>query len=195
MPRLALPVAVLAFAVPLAAGCGGGGGSTTTTEQATTTEQTTTAEQTASATDWANGFCSAFKDWSSEMTGIGQDLQNEPTKDNLQATGDKIKTANANLADSLKALGRPDIENGGQAKDVVDELADQIKSDSDQISNALKDVSSASEIVTAASTLTATLATLQTQVTNALSELQKIGESQKQALKDALANASACQSS
>jgi hypothetical protein len=193
MRRLALPVAVLALAVPLAAGCGGGGdgggGSTTTTEETTTTEQT------ASATDWANGFCSAFKDWSSEMSGISQDLQSNPTKDNLQATGDKIKTANGNLADSLKALGRPDIENGGQAKDVVDKLADQIKSDSDQISNALSDVSSASDIVTAASSLTSTLATLQTQVTNALSQLQTIGENQKQALKDALTNASACQSS
>ena len=191
MRRFAVPVAVLALAVPLAAGCGGGGGSSTTSSTTTTTTST---ESTSSATDWANGFCSAFKDWSNELKGLGQDLQSNPTKDNLEASGDKIKSANENLSDQLKDLGRPDIEGGQQAKDVVDQLADQIRSDSDQIANALKDISTASDIVTAASTVTSTLVTLQSQVTSALSQLKTISADSGDALKNALSDASACQS-
>lgn len=189
MRRFAVPLAALAVAIPLVAGCGGGGG-----DESSTTTSSTTTEATSSATDWANGFCSAFKDWSSTMTGIGQDLQGNPTKDNLQATGDKIRGANDDLADGLETLGRPDIDNGDQAKDVVDRLGDQIRSDSDQIAGALTNIANATDIVAAASTITTSLTTLQTQVNNALSELKRIGASQKEALKEALANATSCQS-
>src|SRR5215203_4925372 len=182
-------VAASLIAVPFVAGCGGGGGSSSTTSSTTTASST---ESTASATDWANGFCGAFKDWSNTLKPIGQNLQSNPTKDNLQAAGDDIKGANETLADDLKGLGKPDISGGDEAKSAVNTLADQIKADSDTISNALSNTSTAGELVAAASAVTTTLLTLQNQVKNTLSQLKTIN-SENGSLKDAFSDASNCQ--
>ena len=117
--------------MPFVAGCGGGGGDSSSTSSSTTTATST--ESTASAGDWANGFCGAFKDWANTLKPIGQSLQSNPTKENLQSAGDDIKGANETLADDLKGLGKPDISGGDEAKSAVNTLADQIKADSDAI--------------------------------------------------------------
>ena len=96
---------------------------------------------------WVNGFCSAFKDWTSALKPIAQSLQSTPTKENLQSSVGDIKDANKTLADDLKGLGKPDVSGGGQAKDVVDKLADQIKSELDQIAGALDNLSTTSDLV------------------------------------------------
>ena len=189
MRRFAVPVAVLAVALPLAAGCGGGGGSSSTS-----TETTTSSETTAAAGDWANGFCSAFKDWTAALKPIAQSLQSTPTKANLQSSVGDIKDANATLADDLKGLGKPDVSGGGQAKDVVDQLADQVKSDSDQIAGALDNLSTTSDLVAAAGVVTNTLLTLQSQVADALTQLKTISSNAGDSLKSAITNATACQS-
>ncbi len=191
MRRFAVPIAVLAVALPLAAGCGGGGGSSSTTTSGGTMTST---ETTAAAGDWANGFCSAFKDWTAALKPIAQSLQNTPTKANLQSSVGDINDANETLADDLKGLGKPDVSGGGQAKDVVDKLADQIKSDSDQIAGSLDNVSTTSDLVAAAGVVTNTLLTLQTQVADALSQLKTISANAKDSLKSAITNATACQS-
>jgi hypothetical protein len=190
MVRLLLALTVLATTAAFVAGCGGsGGGSSTTTESTTTT----TTESNASAGDWANGFCGAFKDWANTLKPIGQSLQSNPTKDNLESAGDDIKGANETLADDLKGLGKPDISGGDEAKSAVNTLADQIKEDSDTISNALSDISTAGELVAAASAVSSTLLTLQSQVKNTLSQLKTIN-ADNGTLKDAFNDASNCQS-
>jgi hypothetical protein len=158
-----------------------------------TAETTTSSASTASAGDWANGFCTAFKDWAAALTPIGQSLQNTPTKENLQSSVDTIKSANAALADDLKGLDKPDVEGGGQAKDVVDTLADQVKSDSDKIASSLDNLSTTSDLVAAASAVTTTLLTLQNQVKDALSQLKTISANAHDSLKNALTSATACQ--
>ena len=195
MRRFAVPVAVLAVALPLAAGCGGGGGGGSTTSSTTSSTTTTTSTQTtAAAGDWANGFCSAFKDWTAALKPIAQSLQNTPTQENLQSSVGDIKDANKTLADDLKGLGKPDVSGGGQAKDVVDQLADQIKSDSDQIAGALDNLSTTSDLVAAAGVVTNTLLTLQSQVADALTQLKTISSNAGDSLKSAITNATACQS-
>ena len=181
MRPLLVTVAVLAIAVPLVAGCGGGGGSSATTA----TNGTGT-----SATDWASGFCNAFSTWASALKPIGQDLQTNPTKENLQSSGDKIKSANEDLANDLRSLGKPDLPRAQEAKNVVDDLANQIKADSDKISEALSNTSSVSEIVQAASTIGTSLVNLQTQVGNAVSQLNSIDKTDS--LKNAFNDAAAC---
>jgi hypothetical protein len=126
------------------------------------------------------------------MKGIGNDLQSNPTKANLQSTGDDIKSANQTLVDDLRGLGRPDITPGQDAKDATDELATQIDADSDKITNSLEDLSSVSDLANAASVVTTTLATLQTQVNNTVNQLQSIAQDDSGSLKDALKNASSC---
>lgn len=188
--RAAVLLAALGVAVPFVAGCGGGGSSTTT---GSTTTATST-ESTASATDWANGFCGAFKDWANALKPIGQSLQSNPTKENLQSAADDIKSANETLADDLKGLGRPDITGADEVKSAVNTLADQIRTASDTISSALSNVSSATEIVAAASTLSTALLTLESQVKSTVNQLKQIDASGDGSLKDALTNASNCKS-
>jgi hypothetical protein len=188
--RVAVVVAALGLAVPFVAGCGGGSGDSSSTTETTAT--TTTGESTAAAGDWANGFCGAFRDWANTLKPIGQSLQSNPTRDNLESAGDDIKDANDTLADDLKGLGKPEISGGDEAKSAVNTLADQIKEDSDTISNALTDISDASELVAAASTVSSTLLTLQSQVKNTLSQLKTIN-ADNGSLKDAFNDASNCQ--
>ena len=189
--RAAILLAALGVAVPFVAGCGGGddGGSSSTAASTTATST----ESTSSAADWANGFCGAFKDWGNTLKPIGQSLQSNPTRDNLESAADDIKDANETLSDDLKGLGRPEISGGDEARSAVNTLADQIREDSDTISNALSDVSSAGELVAAASAVSTTLLTLQSQVKNTLSQLKAIN-ADNGSLKDAFNDASNCKS-
>ena len=181
MRPLLVTVAVLAIAVSLVAGCGGGGSSTTTSSTNGTT---------ASATEWAGGFCNAFSTWASTLKPIGQDLQTNPTKENLESSADKIRSANDELADDLKSLGRPDLPRAQEAKNVVDDLADQIQKDSDTISQALSNTSTVSELIQAAATISTSLVNLQTQVQSAVSQLNSIDKTGS--LKDAFNDAPEC---
>ena len=181
--RALLGSAAVLAAVLVVAGCGGGGGSTTS-------GTTTTALQ--SATEWAGGFCGAFSTWVSSMQSTARDLGSTPTKENLQAAGDDVSSANETLVDDLQALGEPDLPRGEEAKDVVEKLSSQINDDSDEISNALEDVSTVSDIVNAASVVGTTLAKLQSQVQNAVSDLKAIAPDEDNSLKQAFADAPAC---
>lgn len=194
--RAALLVVPVALAALLAAGCGGGGGgSATTSESTTTTTATTTETETATpAAEWANGFCGAFKDWANALKPIGQSLQSNPTKDNLQSAVNDIKNANDTLANDLKGLGRPDISGADEVNTAVNTLADEIGTDSDTITNALSNLSTTTELVAAATAVSTTLLTLQTQVKDTLTQLKAINASQSGSLKDAFNNASNCTS-
>jgi hypothetical protein len=171
----------------LLAGCGGGGSSTTSSSGTTTSA-------TASATDWANGVCSAFSTWVSALKPISQNLQSNPTKSNLEAAGNDVKDANQALVDDLKSLGKPESSRGAEAKNVIDTLAGEIKTDTDQISSALTDVSGVSGIVSAASVVSSTLITMGTQVEESLNQLASIDKDQGGALEQAFSDASACKS-
>jgi hypothetical protein len=181
--RLTLALAALGAAATLAAGCGGGGGSSaTTTSEGVSTDT------------WADGFCNAFSDWANALKPVAQTLTSTPTKANLQSAGDDIKSANKTLANDLKALGRPSIERGEEARNAVNNLADEVRADSDKISDALSDLASVSDVVAAAGVVTSTLTTLQTQVNDTVSHLNAISADSGDSLKDAIADASSCQS-
>ena len=180
--RLAVLGVTLAVAVPLVAGCGGGGGG----------GSSTSSNGTESAGDWANGYCGAFKDGADTLKPIGQSLQSNPTKANLQSAADDIKSANETLADDLKGLGKPDISGSGEAKNVVDQLADQIKTDSNKVADAMKNISTTSDLISAAGIVTTTLQELQSQVQEAVASLKALSQDQSGTLKDALDNASNC---
>src|SRR4029078_8013115 len=136
---------------------------------------------------------------------IAQSLQSTPTKANLQSSVGDIKDANATLADDLKGLGKPAVSGGGQAKDVVDQLADQVKSDSDQIAGALDNLSTTSDLVAAVGVVATKLLslqsdvaertrTLQSRVPAAQNQLNTISSNAGDSLKSAITNATACQS-
>ena len=168
---------VLVLAV-LAAGCGGsGGGSSDTT----------------SATDWADGVCSAINTWTDSIKSAGQSLTGgNLSKDSLGSTATDVKDSTAQLKDDLQGLGKPDTESGDEAKQSIDELSSDIQKDVDQMDSAIKDVQNGGSIMTAVTTVTGSLSTMSTQVQSTFNDLENLDP--KGELESAFKNASSCQS-
>ena len=161
-----------------AAGCGGSsGGSSDTT----------------SASDWADGVCSAINTWTDSLKSAGQSLQGgNLSKNSLEQAGTDVKDATAQLKDDLSGLGKPDTDSGDKAKDSVDQLSSEISDDVDKIDGAIKDVQNGGNIVGSLTTVTSTLSTMSTQVQSTFNDLKNLDP--KGELESAFQNSSSCQS-
>lgn len=153
--RLVAAAAVCALAV-VAAGCGGGGGSTTTTTTS------------ASATEWANGFCSAFATWDTAFKDATSQFTSlsSLSKDNLQKAADDIDTATQQLITDLKGLGAPNTESGQKVKDSVDSLATTLQTQVDTIKSTIDKTSSITQIPGAASDVMTSLTAMSTAISS-----------------------------
>ena len=168
----AASVAIIAVAA-LAAGCGGGGKSDTVSPE-----------------DWANNLCSAFVDWSSSVRSAAGSLRGNASESALKSSAKDIKEATDKLRTDLRDVGTPDTDAGGKAKDAVDKLANQLKTDVDEINDAVQGVSGTKGVVQAASSISATLVTVGDQVQAAFQNFQQIDA--KGELEDAFRNADSC---
>jgi len=95
------------------------------------------------------------------------------------------------LESDLKHLGKPNTSAGQQAKDSVDRLSSDLKTDTESIESAVDGASDASGVATAVTTISTTLVTARNQVSstlNSLKELDAEGE-----LQTAFQQSSACQ--
>ena len=179
MSRPLLVLAVAASLVFLVAGCGSSSGGSTTTG--------------ATATDtWAGGVCSSITTWQAAIRSAADSVKSDPSKSGLQTAAADAKSATQTLASDLKGLGKPDTPAGQQAKDDLDQLSTELNQDVSTIEGAVQGVSGASDLPGAVSTVTATLTTMQTQIKTTVSDLQGLDDQGE--LKDAFANASACDS-
>jgi hypothetical protein len=163
-------IAVVALAT-LAAGCGGKSSSS----------------QSTSAADWANGLCSAVSTWSTSVRTQTTSLKGNVTEDSLKSASAEVTKATDEFVDDLKGLGTPDTESGKKAKETLDKLGGQLKTDAQTIDKAVKDVSGTSGALQAVSTVSSTLVTVGDQVTTAFTSIQQLdtkGELDK-AFKDA----------
>jgi hypothetical protein len=163
-------IAVVALAT-LAAGCGGKSSSS----------------QSTSAADWANGLCSAVSTWSTSVRTQTTSLKGNVTEDSLKSASAEVTKATDKFVDDLKGLGTPDTESGKKAKETLDKLGGQLKTDAQTIDKAVKDVSGTSGALQAVSTVSSTLVTVGDQVTTAFTSIQQLdtkGELDK-AFKDA----------
>ena len=173
MKRL-LPAALILIVVALAAGCG------------------SDSSEPETATDWANGVCTALNTWVDDVTAAADPLKSgDLSKGSLEDAADAVGSATSSLESDLKDLGKPDTEAGQQAKDAVDELSSALQAGVDSIKTAVDDVSGVSGVVTVVTTIGTTLATMQSQVTSAFTTLK--GLDAQGELQDAFEQASACQ--
>jgi phage-related protein len=173
MLRAALVTLVVAAAV-LAAGCG---------------KSSSTSSSSSSPSDWANGLCSALATWSSSVKSAANSLKGgNVSESSLKSAAGDIKDASNTLVDDLKGLGKPNTTGGQQAKDAVDQLSSEVKTDVGKMQSAVDNASGGlSGAVAAATSVTATLSTMGTQINSTASKLQQAdakGELQK-AFKDA----------
>jgi methyl-accepting chemotaxis protein len=167
--RSTLPFAVLvAVLVVLAAGCG--------------------KSKPKTATDWANGVCSAVSTWKSSLADATSSLQGgNVTKDSLHKAADDAKDATSTLTKDLKSLGKPPTESGGQAQQTVQKLSNQIDEGVTTIQNTLSSVTNISNALNAVSIVSSQITVLKNDITAAYDSLVKLnpGGELQQAFKQA----------
>lgn len=173
MTRAPLLLVVGLLAVVLAAGCGGDdGGSNETTE-------------------WANGVCEAISTWGESITTTGESLRSGATNaDDLRTAVDEFEEATQTFVDDLRELGRPDTGAGDEAKDALDQLAEDVDENVSKMRDAVDEAEGVSGIVEAATSVSATLSTMGQQLASTFAQLEGLDASGE--LEDAFRDADAC---
>jgi hypothetical protein len=176
MKRTFAFAAVVLAAAVLAGGCGGSDDEDS---------------EASDATVWAGQLCTAASSWAEVLTSTVDGLRaGNVSKEDLEAAADDVKTATQTLVDDIEDLPRPNTDAGEQAKETVDELADELQQDADTIEDAVDDVSGASDVLSAVSTVGATLATMGSRVTSTVNEVRELDA--RGELTDAFQNAVPC---
>jgi hypothetical protein len=158
MQRLLVPAAVVLAAALLAVGCGGDDEPEST-----------------SATVWAGQLCTAVSGWVTVVKNAANGLTaGNLSKDSLQSAGNDVKTATTTLVDDVKDLPTPQTEAGEQAKEQVDELADDLEKGADNIETAVDDLNDGGSVASAAATVGTTLATMQSQMKSTVDSVREL---------------------
>ena len=155
-------VAVVALAT-LASGCGGKSSSSQSTSAAST-----------SAADLANGLCSAVSTWSTSVQTTTTSLKGNVTEGSLKSASADVTKATDEFVNDLKGMGTPDTESGKKAKETLDTLAGQLKTNVQTIDKAVNEASGTSGALKAVSTVSSTLVTVGDQVTTAFTSIQQL---------------------
>jgi hypothetical protein len=125
-------------------------------------------------TAWADQLCSVVAGWTQELTDTRNALQGGGiSEDSLRDAADGVKSATDTLVDDLRDLPRPETDAGQQAKESVDQLADQLETEAEKIEGAVDDASGVSGILSAVSTVSSTLVTMGDQVRSAVDEVEQ----------------------
>jgi methyl-accepting chemotaxis protein len=165
----------VATALLLAAGCGGSD------------------DETSGATDWANSVCSAATTWSDSVSAAATSLQGgNLSEDSLKSAVDDVTESTKTLADDLKDAGKPDTEDGQKAKDLIDQLADQVDEAVQTMEDAVDDVQGGTGILTAISQISGTLASMTSEIGGIVDQLEQLDPGAE--LDDAFKNADECAS-
>jgi hypothetical protein len=174
MARAILGAAVLLTAFTLSA-CGGDSG-----------------DKTVSPSEWANSLCTDLGQWKSSINDARASFAGNLSPSNAQDAANEVGDATETLVGDLQDLGKPETEDGQQAKDDVDELSDKLQKSSDEIQRAADAVSSASDLPQAATSIAATSTQVKNDITSTMTSLKQL-EPQGE-LKTAIDQSSACQS-
>jgi hypothetical protein len=178
--RLTAAAAVAALAL-VAAGCGGGSSETTTTTAAP-------------ASEWANGFCSAFASWRTafdEATSQFTSLSSL-SKENFQSAADDIDRATTQLIDDLEALGAPDTPSGQEVKSSIDALGTTLQTQIDSIKKTIDETSGITEIPGAAKDVYNSVTTMGDAISSTATTIENADAEGE--LKDALQSSPDCKS-
>jgi hypothetical protein len=176
VPVIAVPLIVLAL---LSAGCGGGGGSSST--------------QAMSASDWANGVCTALSTWKTSVTSAVNSLKGGNLSQNTaKSAATSVENATSTLQSDLKNLGKPNTSAGDKAQTSVQTLSSNLSTGKSKIQSDINGASGISGLLSAASSAAGTLSTMSQQVQSTVSDLKALDP--KGELGTAFDKSSACQS-
>ncbi len=168
MYRWLASLVVALVAAFLASGCGGGDDN--------------------SATAWADDVCSAITTWSDSITSTADSLRGGNLSEGaVKSAVDDLQSATSDFVDDVRGLGAPDTDSGEQAKESLDQLADDADESLSTIQSAVDDASGVSGVVQAVTAIGTALSTLGTQISSTFSELEQLdaGGELESAFKDA----------
>lgn len=113
-----LLAALLTLLSPTACGGDSGGGST-------------------SPSEWADSLCTELSTWTNSVSSAAGSLQGgNISRQELQNVVNEVADSTETLVGGLQDLDRPDIEAGQEAKDEIDQLADELQTDIGEIERA-----------------------------------------------------------
>jgi methyl-accepting chemotaxis protein len=151
--RLAAAAATIALAVA-AAGCGG-----------SDTQSETEA--------WADGMCSALLDWQNSVRTAGEDVsKGNLSKSTLQDAANGVSDANKQLRDDLDSLGKPPTETAEKAKEDLNQLTDDLKTNIDKIRDALGNAGS--DVTAAITAVSGSVQAMSQDVQNTATQLKAL---------------------
>jgi hypothetical protein len=152
-----LPVLALAACLLVAAGCGGSD------------------DESSGASDWADSVCSATTTWTQSISSALGSLQDgNLSESSLESAVDDATEATRTFADELRDAGTPDTDDGQQAKNLIDQLGNDIEEGLQELEDDLDSASGGAGVLTAISQITATLATMSSQVAGVVEDLQQL---------------------
>lgn len=148
--------------------------------------------------EWAGDVCSAVGDWQDQLEQSASDIREQiqsPGAGTLAAIESEIREAadaSTELADELKSLDAPDTENGDQAKQQVDSLADQVEDTVDKTKETIDGLPENAGLTEVAEAVAPLLPSLQALVTNVSATLDAVQEAGSE-LKDGFDEAGSCE--
>jgi uncharacterized protein YoxC len=150
-------------------------------------------DEPASATDWADGVCSAITDWRESVEPALENVTSGDLSEGaLEDAGNEIQDANDQLAEDLKDLDRPETASGQKAEDSIQKLSDDIEGGRDEIEAAVDAASDLGSTLEAVAVVSRTLSQLLTKVGTTIEEISQLdpgGEIEK-----AFSDSDACSS-
>lgn len=146
----------------------------------------------ASASEWADGFCTAVTTWTSELEEIGDAFRDPSTlsTDAVKQAARDAGAATEQFVTDVRALGAPDTEAGEQVQDSVDELADMVEQQKSEIEEAVEDASGLTGLTAAIASVGTALSSMATAFQSTLETLEAADASGE--LEQALEDSEAC---
>jgi uncharacterized phage infection (PIP) family protein YhgE len=144
--------------------------------------------------DWAGDVCSSVSDWQDQLEQSASDIREQvqsPGANTLAAIESEIQEAvdaSNELADELRSLEPPDTENGDQAKQELDQLADQVEATVDKTKETIDNLpknAGLRDVATAVAPLLPSLQALVTNVSATLTSFQDRGSELKEGFDEA----------
>jgi hypothetical protein len=148
--------------------------------------------------EWASEVCTSLSDWRDSITSLA-DVNGEPlTADTLRDKLGEAEDATSDLVTQLRDLGPPDLEEGDELQQQLDESAEEFESRFDDLKESAEAAADApaSEFLQQLAGLASDFAALQTAISTTVSALENanVAEDSKAELQQAFADAPSCQS-
>ena len=135
--------------------------------------------------------CSAITSWSESISSTAATLSEGNLGEGaVEDAVDDLGSATRDFVDDVRGLGTPDTEAGEQAKELLDQLADDVDDSLSAMEEAVDDASGVSGVVEAVTAVSAAISSLGAQLTSTFAELEQLDAGGE--LEDAFEEADSC---